>query len=117
MSVINYTVVLESEYPDCNWSIDNNDYSTIQWDLSNLKPKPTKEELDSKWEFVLNETRLQNCKQKAKNLITISDWSVLSDVNIQNKKEFENYRSILRQFIINPIVDPVFPVEPEPIWI
>ena len=64
----------------------------------------------------LSEFKKQNCKDKAKQLIASSDWSVLPDVSITNKLEFENYRSQLRNLIINPVEDPIFPVEPNPIW-
>jgi hypothetical protein len=56
------------------------------------------------------------CESKAKELISKSDWSVLPDVNLQNKVEFENYRSKLRELIVNPVENPVFPIEPDPIW-
>jgi len=56
------------------------------------------------------------CESKAKELISKSDWSVLPDVNLQNKSEFERYRSTLRNLILDPIEDPIFPVEPTPIW-
>lgn len=64
----------------------------------------------------LLEFKKQNCKDKAKQLIASSDWSVLPDVNITNKSEYESYRSQLRNLIINPVEDPIFPVEPNPIW-
>lgn len=64
----------------------------------------------------LSEFKKQNCKDQAKQLIANSDWSVLPDVNISNKSEFEKYRSQLRSLIINPVEDPIFPVEPNPIW-
>ena len=64
----------------------------------------------------LSEFKKQNCKDQSKQLIASSDWSVLPDVNILNKSEFENYRSQLRNLIINPVEDPIFPVEPNPIW-
>ena len=59
---------------------------------------------------------LNLCKNQAKSLIANSDWSVLPDVNITNKSEFENYRSILRNYILNPVENPVFPTEPVPMW-
>jgi hypothetical protein len=65
----------------------------------------------------LREFKKNNCKEEAKQLIANSDWSVLPDVKIQNKAEFENYRSILRELILNPVENPVFPTEPVPIWI
>ena len=64
----------------------------------------------------LSEFKKQNCKDQAKQLIANSDWSVLPDVNITNKVEFELYRTQLRNLIINPVEDPIFPVEPNPIW-
>ena len=64
----------------------------------------------------LSEFKKQNCKNQAKQLIANSDWSVLPDVNITNKPEFENYRTQLRNLILNPVEDPIFPVEPNPIW-
>jgi hypothetical protein len=64
----------------------------------------------------ISEIKKDKCKSKAKDLISKSDWSVLPDVKISNKSEFENYRNILRNFIINPVENPEFPIEPEPIW-
>ena len=71
--------------------------------------------------IIVNEEKLSkfkkdNCKQEAKKRIANSDWSVLPDVNITNKSEFENYRSQLRNLILNPVESPVFPEEPNPIW-
>jgi hypothetical protein len=40
----------------------------------------------------------------------------LPDVKLQNKSDFENYRSKLRELIINPVENPEFPITPEPIW-
>jgi hypothetical protein len=65
---------------------------------------------------IKSEYKKIECELKAKELISKSDWSVLPDVKLINKIEFENYRSILRNLILNPIEDPIFPVEPNPIW-
>ena len=64
----------------------------------------------------LSKLKKSECESRAKQLIANSDWSVLPDVNLQNKIKFENYRSQLREFIINPVENPVFPIEPDPIW-
>ncbi|NDD84883.1 hypothetical protein EBZ38_11530 [bacterium] len=71
--------------------------------------------------IILNENKYheiqkESCKSKAKYLIAKSDWSVLPDVKLQNKSDFENYRSQLRELIINPIENSIFPTEPQPIW-
>lgn len=72
--------------------------------------------------IIVNEEKLSkfkkdNCKHEAKKLIANSDWAVLPDVKISNKSEFENYRAILRNYILNPVENPIFPEEPNPIWI
>ena len=64
----------------------------------------------------LSEFKKNNCKEESKKRIANSDWSVLPDVNITNKSDFENYRSQLRNLILNPVEDPIFPEEPQPIW-
>jgi len=71
--------------------------------------------------IIVNEEKLSkfkkdNCKHEAKKRIANSDWSVLPDVSISNKSEFESYRSQLRNLILNPVENPIFPEEPQPIW-
>jgi hypothetical protein len=59
---------------------------------------------------------LDQCKDEAKKRIATTDWSVLPDVGISNTAEFEAYRAALRELIKNPVADPVWPTEPEPVW-
>jgi hypothetical protein len=113
---VNYSLVLSQEYSNYLWQILGNDYNTLEWNINNNISKPTKEELDNKFQKSLSKFKKQNCKDQAKQLIASSDWSVLPDVNITNKSEFESYRTQLRNLILNPVEDPIFPVEPNPIW-
>jgi hypothetical protein len=53
----------------------------------------------------------------AKQQLEKTDYSVLSDVNLNNKHEFITYRSILRQIIINPNISSFIPNEPKADWI
>jgi hypothetical protein len=102
-------------YPNDNYDINNSfDYDTLIW-RSNTN-KPSKKELDDKWDNVKLIIKKESCKSKAKDLIANCDWSVLPDVKLQNKIDFENYRSQLRNYIINPVENPIFPNEPQPIW-
>ena len=57
-----------------------------------------------------------SCKEQAKSLLAASDWSVLSDVGLQNAADFVAYRSALRNLVINPVENPVVPTEPNPVW-
>lgn len=114
--MIDYGNILSLFYANKKWIIKNStDYNTLDW--LDDSTKPTKEELDSKSQEAISEFKKDNCKNKSKQLIANSDWSVLPDVNITNKSEFETYRTQLRNLIINPVEDPIFPVEPNPIWI
>jgi hypothetical protein len=42
---------------------------------------------------------------------------MLPDVGISNVAEFESYRSILREIIKNPVLNPEYPTEPQPVWL
>ena len=57
-----------------------------------------------------------NCSDRAKSLLSLTDWAVLPDVNLANADEFTAYRSQLRNLIINPVVDPQWPEKPTAVW-
>lgn len=57
-----YAAVLSAKYAGTQWTLNNNDYSTLQW-LSN-SPKPTQAELDAQWPNVQYENA---CKQVENN--------------------------------------------------
>ena len=56
------------------------------------------------------------CKSQAKALLANSDWSQMNDVQITNKADFDNYRAILRGYVISPVTNPTWPQEPQPQW-
>jgi len=45
-----YVAVLQTNYPDAQWSLSGNDYVTLQW--YDDTPKPTQAELDAAWPTV-----------------------------------------------------------------
>jgi len=59
---------------------------------------------------------LDQCKDEAKKRIAATDWAVLPDVGLANVTAFETYRAALRELIKNPVAEPVWPTEPDPIW-
>lgn len=114
--MIDYGNILTCFYSNKKWSILNSfDYDSLIWD--DKTKKPTKKELDLKNEESISINKKNQCKYISKNLIALCDWSVLSDVKISNKYEFENYRKTLRDYILYPVENPIFPEEPTPIWI
>ena len=91
-----------------------NQYNKLNW--KDNRNKPLWNEICNEWKILNLEILKNNCKEESKKRIAQSDWSVLPDVNITNKSEFESYRSQLRNLILNPVEDANFPVEPNPIW-
>lgn len=65
---------------------------------------------------VTTQAEKDDCKQTAKDKLAATDWAVLPDVQITNKADFENYRAILRGYVISPVTDPTWPTEPTPVW-
>ena len=45
--MIDYVLILETNYPGAEWSISGNDYDSLEW--YSETPKPTQAELDSAW--------------------------------------------------------------------
>jgi hypothetical protein len=114
---IGITEALLSLRPGATWNLkDTVDYSTLEW-LDTVQSKPTQNEVQDEITRLTLEEPFLACSNEAKKRIAASDWSVLPDVNISNKAEFETYRAALRALIITPVANPVFPTEPQPVWI
>ncbi len=112
--MIKYSQILTVNFSDKQWSISGDSYEGLVW--LDSTPKPTQAELDALWPATQNTVAKAACKSQAKSLLAASDWSVLPDVQITNKADFENYRAILRGYVISPVVNPTWPTEPQPIW-
>jgi hypothetical protein len=82
--------------------------SVVAWNekkyVQDNPPVPTHEEL------------IFSCKSKAKQLLAKSDWAVLPDVGLANQEQFIFYRLNLRNLVKNPVINPVFETEPNPVW-
>jgi hypothetical protein len=59
---------------------------------------------------------LNDIKNSADGLLSITDWSVLPDVNLANQSEWIAYRKQLRLIRANPTTDAVFPEVPAKVW-
>jgi hypothetical protein len=75
-------------------------------------PPPTPEEL------------IALCKQTATGILQGTDWTSIADVGdptkanpyLINQSEFIAYRSTIRNYAVNPVVDPVWPTQPTEQW-
>jgi hypothetical protein len=77
-----------------------------------IPPAPTPEELIAK------------CKQNASAILSSTDWTAIPDVAdstksnpyLINQSEFIAYRSIVRNYAVNPVANPTFPSAPTEQW-
>ena len=75
-------------------------------------PAPTPEEL------------IAQCKQQATSILQSTDWTSIADVGdptksnpyLVNQANFVAYRSTIRNYAVNPVVDPVWPTAPTEQW-
>ena len=86
------------------------------FDFNNKKVEIDETLIEQKAQELQQQYIINKCKNDAKQLIANCDWAMLPDVNITNRAEFEAYRATLREFILNPVENPTFSVEPEPVW-
>jgi hypothetical protein len=64
------------------------------------------------------------CKAQATAILQQTDWTSIADVGdptkanpyLINQAEFVAYRSTVRGYAVNPVVDPVFPTIPTEQW-
>lgn len=112
--MIDYAKIISVNYPNTKWILNGESYDGLDW--QDTSPKPTQSELDSLWQPTQEQQLKNQCKIKAKQLISTSDWAALPDVGLKNSADFVTYRGILRGLIITPVADPVWPTEPTPIW-
>ena len=90
---------------DCLTAWDEADY------IHNNPPTPTPEEL------------LEQCKVQAKIHLSETDWVELSSVSdassnphLLNKEDFITYRNTIRNYVVNPVTEPVWPTVPTANW-
>jgi len=65
-----------------------------------------------------------SCADQAKAILTATDWTSIADVGdptkanpyLVNQAEFIAYRSTVRGYAVNPVVDPVWPTAPTEQW-
>lgn len=111
----NIPSALEVLRPTALWTLNGDEYSGLTW-LDETQSKPTEEEVNAEIAVQKQQAPLDACKTQAKTLIAATDWAVLPDVGLANVSDYAAYRATLRQLILSPVADPVWPTEPQPIW-
>ena len=65
-----------------------------------------------------------SCADQAKAILTATDWTSIGDVGnpqmsnpyLVNQAAFITYRSTIRGYAVNPVVNPVWPTQPIEQW-
>lgn len=120
--MINYSLILSLNYATKLWSLIGNSYDGLDW--LDLSPKPTQSELDALWPYTQDTLAKQDCKSQATTILNATDWTSIADVGdptkanpyLINQAEFIAYRSTVRGYAVNPVVNPVFPTAPTEQW-
>lgn len=60
--MLDYSLILSTNYPTAQWSLNGDSYNGLDW--LDASPKPTKAELDALWES----TQAQVAEQKAQSI-------------------------------------------------
>jgi hypothetical protein len=113
--MIDYSKILQQYYPGTTWSLNGDEYSGLIW-RDETVPQPTQEELDALWAPTADAFAKKKCKEEASALLYETDWTQIPDCPLVNKQEFFDWRAIIRNYALNPVVDPVFPPKPETVW-
>ncbi len=103
-------------YGDCLWSIEDNDYSKLDWDASNSKSKPTLEDLQSKVTAMDAAEPMKRLRAKRDQLLAECDWVVTkaAETGVAESDAWKTYRQALRDLpstqtpvMENPVVSMV----------
>ena len=84
---------LQSLRPGAQWSIDNNEYSTLNW-LDESQTKPTEEEVNAKIVELTNAEPMRLLREERDRLLKVTDWRASSDLIMS--EEWKIHRQRLR---------------------
>ena len=119
-----YADALTALYPNESWSMtDDLNYVTLVWN-STAVAKPTEQQLQDEITMLDLQAPYAACKQEASRRLYATDWTTIADVAdpaksnpyLTNQAAFISYRSDVRKLAVNPVANPVWPVEPTAVW-
>lgn len=108
--------------PGASWALDGYEYSGLTW-YDTVQTKPTEQQVNDEIVRQQSQEKFNDCKTKAKQLLTETDWMELPSVSdtsnnphVVNIADLLSYRKQLRVLAVAPVANPVWPVKPETIW-
>ena len=107
--------VLKEHYKGCAFSLRGNEYSTLKWNERNTVPKPTLEDIQSKWDDALiKKIGLKSLRRERDRRLAEVDWIFSGDYQLSEEEwgAWTTYRQALRD-LPSTTEDPANPVWPE----
>lgn len=97
--------ILARKFPNTFWTVTERDYNSLIWHPENTQPKPTEAEIfqyDAEVSLAVRWDKVRNRRNK---LLTICDWTQLSDSPLtpEKKNEWVVYRQQLRDITSQPV--------------
>ena len=119
MTSINVVGPLTEYYGNCAWSISGTHYDNLIWSDENTLPKPTLEELTTKYEELVAAQPLKELRKERDTLLTQTDKYVIPDwphASVERANAWVTYRQALRDLpsVTEDPANPVWPVQPSP---
>ena len=110
--------VLSKYYKGQEWSLNGDAYERLIWyDERNTLPKPTLEELTTKYNELVAAQPLKELRQERNRRLAEVDWVFSTDYQIEDTlyKEWLAYRKALRDLpsVTEDPANPVWPEKPE----
>lgn len=109
MTTLDYFQLIQDLCPNSIFTIDGNDYSTLEWSANNTTAKPTESEILSKNTEMINIISYDHLRIERDRLLIESDRYSLSDFPHANdtiKNQWLTYRQELRDITTqNPNVN------------
>ena len=107
---MDYLIVLQKYYENCSYCIGD-EYDSLLWCDHNEAPKPTKEELNAKWEEMKDEYELNLFRIERNALLKETDLYVISDYP-HKTPEIKEAWIVYRQALRDSTNDKVLPSPP-----
>jgi hypothetical protein len=109
--------------PGAEWALTGDTYAGLEW-LDKTITKPSEAAIDVERAALDVQAPFDACKKQASDLLYETDWTTISDVAdptksnpyLMNVAAFVTYRNAVRQYAVNPVVSPVWPVRPTAVW-
>jgi hypothetical protein len=112
---------LTSLRPGCLWRCDSSDYSTLEWDKSNVLEPPTLDEINVEIARLKAQEPWLRLRKKRNSLLAETDWTIARAIDksndgfgVQLEQAWVDYRQALRDLPANTDdpENPVWPAKP-----